>query len=54
MMNMARKAAVSGQIAVTSSEVMGRVFGALETALIASMALGSYARPIRRRPDPQG
>ena len=29
-----------------ADEVMGRVFGALETALIASMALGSIAMPI--------
>jgi MFS family permease len=29
-----------------SDEVMGRVFGALETALIAAMALGSIAMPI--------
>ena len=29
-----------------SDEVMGRVFGALETALIASMAIGSIAMPI--------
>ena len=30
----------------TDDEVMGRVFGALETALIAAMALGSLAMPL--------